>query len=172
MGPAVGRENMIRTQHVGILALVLSICAGAPVHGQPVEALDRLSGKQLQTLMQRWGYRAELSTDSQGDPKISTAMSGAKVAIYFYGCRGAVSKTCSSIQIWAGFAWGKDDPSLQRINEWNQSKRWLKAYMDKDGDPNVEYDLLLDGGVPESNLKAVVEQFERVLGQFMSFIRS
>lgn len=34
-----------------------------------------------------------------------------------------------------------------RINEWNMTKRYSRAYLDKDGDPTLEADLDIEGGV-------------------------
>ena len=48
------------------------------------------------------------------------------------------------IQFYASF---KKKTTLGRINEWNASKRYTRAYLDKEGDPVLEADLDLEGGV-------------------------
>jgi len=49
-----------------------------------------------------------------------------------------------NIQFYASF---KKKTTLGRINDWNSSKRYTRAYLDKDGDPVLEADLDLEGGV-------------------------
>lgn len=49
-----------------------------------------------------------------------------------------------NLQFYAGF---KKKVTLSRINEWNASKRYTRAYADKEGDPVLEADIDLEGGV-------------------------
>jgi hypothetical protein len=49
-----------------------------------------------------------------------------------------------NLQFYASF---KKKTTLGRINDWNASKRYTRAYLDKDGDPVLEADLDLEGGV-------------------------
>ena len=49
-----------------------------------------------------------------------------------------------NLQFYASF---KKKTTLGRINDWNASKRDTRAYLDKDGDPVLEADLDLEGGV-------------------------
>jgi hypothetical protein len=59
-----------------------------------------------------------------------------------------------NVQIYAGFK--KPGTSLARINEWNSTKRYTRAYIDRDGDPVLEADLDLAGG---STPNAIAELF-------------
>ena len=49
-----------------------------------------------------------------------------------------------NLQFYASF---KKKTTMGRINDWNASKRYTRAYLDKDGDPVLESDLDLEGGV-------------------------
>lgn len=37
--------------------------------------------------------------------------------------------------------------SLEKVNEWNKSKRYSRCYLDKDGEPVLQLDLDLAGGI-------------------------
>ncbi len=56
-----------------------------------------------------------------------------------------------TLQLYAGFTGRKI--TLSRINEWNKTKRFSRAYLDKDNDPVIEADIELTGGVTEANFK-------------------
>jgi hypothetical protein len=56
---------------------------------------------------------------------------------------------------------------LERINEWNRSQRFGRAYLDKDGDPVIEMDLDLDdGGLSAALFADNLEFWDAVLGKF------
>lgn len=50
-----------------------------------------------------------------------------------------------SLQAFAGFR--SEKANLTKVNEWNRNKRYSRAYIDGDGDPVIELDLDLRGGV-------------------------
>jgi len=143
--------------------------AGAPAHAQ-VQLIERVSGSELQRLIQAWGYRADLSTDSESDPIIRSAMSGATVTVVFYGCTKEDPKRCDSLQLSSGFIL-KIKPSREKIDEWNRAQRYLKTFLDKEDDPFAQYDVSLVGGVSADNLKDVFRKFDSSLGKFMSFVK-
>lgn len=41
---------------------------------------------------------------------------------------------------------------LETINRWNRDKRYSRSYIDKDGDPVLELDLDLEGGVTDKRI--------------------
>ena len=59
-----------------------------------------------------------------------------------------------NLQFYASF---KRKTTLGRVNDWNAGKRYTRAYLDKDGDPVLEADLDLEGGV---SYGAVAEFFK------------
>lgn len=62
-----------------------------------------------------------------------------------------------SMQLMIGFSGIR--VTLNRINEWNKTKRFTRAYLDKDNDPVLEADLDFRGGV-------TIESIARFLGLF------
>ena len=55
--------------------------------------------------------------------------------------------------------------TLATVNEWNRSKKYSRSYLDKDGDPHLELDLDLSGGITEARvidfLATCRQSFER-----------
>ncbi len=70
-----------------------------------------------------------------------------------------------NLQFYASF---KKKVTLGRINEWNATKRYTRAYMDKDGDPVLEADLDIEGGV---SYGAVAEFFKTWVTSVKLFVQ-
>ncbi|GAA5216167.1 YbjN domain-containing protein [Corallincola platygyrae] len=49
--------------------------------------------------------------------------------------------------------------TVHDMNEWNVSKRLSRAYIDSDGDPGLESDLLANGGLSEEIVKQFIGVF-------------
>jgi len=59
------------------------------------------------------------------------------------------------------------DATLEKVNKWNQEKRFSRAYLDEDGDPHLELDLDLEGGGTED----CVRRFIKISGaSLMNFL--
>jgi hypothetical protein len=53
--------------------------------------------------------------------------------------------------------------TLSLVNKWNQEKRYAKAYLDSDGDLNLEYDVSFAGGVTTDHIAQAASVFETLL---------
>lgn len=150
--------------------LHLVLAAGLLAAG-PATAADklhaRLTGEQLQGLMQDLGYRAQLGVDDAGDPMIDSTASGYKYRVLFYDCEG--DKGCGALEFWAGF--DADEPGdLAKMNEWNLNKRFGRAYLDEEGDPIVTIHYNLAGGVTQTNIEDMFEWWELVVAEFAAYV--
>jgi len=129
---------------------------------------DSISGKDMVELLQTAGYKAELTEDNTGDPKVKTKMGGLNCSIYFFGCEGAKGeKECSSYQFYAGFEHKLDDA---KIIEWNGNKRYARCYPDEDGNVRIEYDEGVEGGVKSEYILKSFDRWEVILNDFSKFI--
>ena len=86
--------------------------------------------------------------------------------IYFYEC--AKTPRCRSIQFTAGFAGSPIGDA--RVAEWNRTKRFGRAYLDKDGDPWVEMDVDAERGMTTEGLANQFDRWNAVMGSFMRYI--
>ena len=56
------------------------------------------------------------------------------------------------------------------MNDWNMNKRWVRAYVDKENDPWVEYDVDLAPGGTYEGLKDQFGIWQDALSHFRKFI--
>ena len=159
------------------LATALLPLLAAPVVAQttgstdaPATAAGQIFASDPQAIMaemQRLGYRAEMTTDDQGDPKIKSAAGGANFSIYFYGCEAG--KDCTSIQFSAGFD-TTNGLDMAVANDWNTRKRYGKVYLDDERDPYIEMDIDMDGGMRTELFADNLGIWDRMLADFQRHI--
>ncbi len=148
----------------GLIAAAAMVALTGTAHAGQVRGQDPGS---VVSALQNGGYKAVLSKDSTGDPKIESASSGAKFIVNFYGCKNNIN--CTTVTLYA--AWSKKDVSMNQMNEWNKSKRFSRAYIDKDGDPAMEFDVDLDdGGMSEELFIDNIEFWEMSIANFQKHI--
>lgn len=99
----------------------------------------QITADQLERVMKAEGYAVR--RDSDGD--IVWTNDGLRWLVLVQG-------DGTSIQV--RFAVGDSRASLERINEWNRTKRFSKSYLDRDGDPILALDLDLAGGVEKARI--------------------
>jgi hypothetical protein len=155
----------------GMSMLKLSLAALALAAAAPAEAaiVQAQSPQTIVTALQKAGYMAQLASDSGGDPMINSAASGSKFKVFFYNCTD--NKDCTTIQFYVGYHLDKP-VAVDEINGFNQSKRFIRAMIDKENDPVMVMDLNLDkGGMSDAlfidNLEVWTSQiadFERAIG--------
>lgn len=149
-----------------LIAFVVSI---APALAQSASCTNIVDGSDPSRIfhLARGHGSAEISTDNRGDPKIDGRMHGVRYQIYFYGCKNG--EKCSSVQFRAGFT-QNNKQTVERMNEWNISKRFGKAAIDKEGDATIEMNVNLQGGVCNANFDETVGWWSTVLRDFLGFI--
>ena len=131
------------------------------------QTVDGTSPGRIAQILQAEGYKALVTTDSEGDPKIDSGSHGVSWSIFFYGCTG--SRNCRSVQFAAAFDM-RDGISPEIINRFNRNKRYTRAYYDTEFDPFLEYDVNLDGGVSEANFADSLDIWNIILGDFIEEI--
>ena len=128
---------------------------------------DGMTGPEVAAWLQKGGYKAELTKDSSDDPMINSAAEGQTFKIYFYDCDEA--KRCKALQFSAGFDL-KEPLKLEKANEWNRKNRYLKVYLDDDGDPYVQYDVNVNAGRTMAGLDDDFGVWTGMIGDFTTFI--
>jgi hypothetical protein len=118
--------------------------------------------------LQQMGYRAKVSADKSGDPKIDTRMGGYSVSIYFYGCEKNVD--CTSIQFQTGVATRKK-LTLAQVNAFNSKKRFSQLSLDEEQDPWLYYDLPTGkAGITGDAFALAAEVYEDQLNELSQMI--
>lgn len=150
-----------------LLALVLSV--GSAAAQAPASCTNIVDGSDPARIfhLARGHGSAEISTDKHGDPKIDGRMHGARYQIYFYGCKNG--EQCTSVQFRSAFTQTVKQ-TVERMNEWNVSKRFGKAAIDKTGDATIEMNINLRGGVCNTNFDETIVWWSTVLREYLTFI--
>lgn len=136
-------------------ALILA----APLGAQTGETMVTAKNPQgLVDAMEAAGYDAELTQDGAGDPMILTRLSGWSTRIYFYGCDETSHDGCDAVQFSAGFDREKPWTAEEAIKLARQY-RFSSAYLDDEGDPYIEWDVITGDGIPTPVFLASVLSF-------------
>ncbi|MCC7053147.1 MAG: YbjN domain-containing protein [Gemmatimonadaceae bacterium] len=134
---------------VAAVALVLA----GPVSAQQMR--ERITAEQLTGLLRDKGLsgqvneRGNVVVENNGS-KIVFFISGQTMQAYF-GLRGTSA-------------------NVNTINEWNKSKRFGRAYIDTDGDPCVELDFDLEGGVSDESVKVWFDTVTAIVRSFRAHV--
>lgn len=124
--------------------------------------------KTLVSALQDAGYKAELTSDSSGDPMIKSSTGGSNFTIFFYGCTD--NKDCRTVQFYSGYN-DPDNASLREMNDWNRDNRFGRAYTADDGSARVEMDVDMDdGGISKLLFIDNLEFWEIIMSKFEDYI--
>jgi hypothetical protein len=150
-----------------ILAFSLAVAQGqTPVQVPQVpQVVTSLTAEEMEAILKEAGYRYERVKEG-AEVFFSLRIGGLRALLFLTDCNGG---RCGSLQLFAGFKMGKP-PTLERINAWNREKRFSRAYLDKDGDPVLESELDLEGGVTRQAIISFLETFEISLSRFATWI--
>jgi hypothetical protein len=140
------------------------LCAAAPASAQTISAADP---KGVAAAMQAAGYRAQLTTDGVGDPKIESSAEGVNYSLYFYGCSGGAG--CTSLLFQAGFDL-QDGASMDMMNVWNKDRLIGAAWLDHEDDPFIEHFVTTVGGLTPENFAEVLRLWSVAIADFKAHI--
>ena len=145
----------------GLVLAALAASWALPAQAQMVRAQDPDS---VVRALQSGGYAATLGTDKIGDPMVTSGVGGTTFQIFFYNC--TAHRECATVTFHSGYDLNQA-VGLERINEWNRTKRFGRAYLDGEADPILEMDVDLDdGGVSSLLFIDNIEFWASVLGDF------
>jgi hypothetical protein len=142
-----------------LLPALCAILVGAAVAAGPGddrEVVERMTVERMQAIIQHEGF-PDVTVDPDGD--LIVRMNGYQVLV-------SVSQNDYSVVL-LRFAISGTRATLRDINEWNSRKLFSRAYLDEDGDPVVEMDVDLAGGVTVARLRDMVRTFAQVQSEFL-----
>ena len=151
-----------------LLAVILAFSLAVAQGQTPVQApkvVTSLTLEEMEAILKEAGYRYE-RVKKDAEVFFVLRMRDLKAALFLMDCKEG---RCGSLQLYAGFNMEKP-PTLERINAWNREKRFSRAYLDKDGDPVLESELDLEGGVTRQAIISFLETFETSLSRFATWI--
>ncbi len=149
----------------GLTACAFVLAAGL-VAAEEKEVISDMPDTRMQKILENHPGVSNIEllekSEDAGQPyrfKIKTGEDSLLVVLFNKG---------ENMQLYAG--WRDTAVSLTRINEWNRDKRFSKAYVDKDGDPCIESDIDLTGGLTEENVHEWIRTYRRSLTSFQEHI--
>jgi hypothetical protein len=119
----------------------------AASHPQPTEAavaeplIDRVSTATLKRMMETEGN--SVSINDRGN--IVWKVEGLTAIMLIYEGEQSIQFYCSV---------SGSDATLKKVNRWNETKRFSRSYIDAEGDPCLELDLDLAGGVTTERIQS------------------
>lgn len=106
----------------------------------PAGKVSVANPRSIAAALQEIGYRAKVVFDD-GNPYIDSAANGANFYLSLENCKE--HKNCQDAMFRSTYAKDAEKPvTLDTINSFNSDHRWVRAYLDKDGGPVLEQDLL------------------------------
>ena len=111
-------------------------------------AAYKITLDQAYQILKKSGF----SLDDKDDDSLTILQEGRKILLF--------QMRDGDFQLYYGASGIKLTP--EQINEWNRTKRLSRAYIDQEGNPVLESDLITDGGITEQNLIAFVKTFTAV----------
>lgn len=147
-----------------VLALALPFAASAK-NMNGAKSLITGDAEAIAELAEKYGS-ASTDIDDWGDPMVRGTIGGKDYIIYFYGCEEQMTggKMCTNMHLTS--YWGGGDLDLEDVNAWNRDNRSGKAYIDSDGDPTLEWNVNLLGGVSEEMLDDTLRWWSESLSEF------
>lgn len=109
---------------------------------------------------------ARLLADSYGDPLIEAVAGGRPYDITFYEC--SENRDCRSIMLRAAFR--AKGQTAAEMADWNRGQRFGKAYLDAEGNPIVEMNVNLAGGVTMGNLQSTFDRWQAAIDAFAGHV--
>ena len=141
-----------------LLALALALAVAAPAL-EAQRTVTSITRDDLITYVKDEGFG---SIETRNATSFLTRMEGYKVAFF-------VLSDGESVQ--AYFGRSGTEARLASINAWNKSKRYSRAYLDDDGDPVLELDLDLAGGVTPDRIRDFIRTVKLSVSKFSSEVK-
>ncbi|WP_414900394.1 YbjN domain-containing protein [Sphingomonas flavalba] len=158
----------MRAALIAIMAMAaLSDGAAAQPRADRDRPIDVSRAEVVAGAVRDAGYKAELKHNEKGAPYIVSAANGAPFIIEFYGCRP--DSGCSSLQF---YSWYRKEAgfTLDMVNEWNAGKRFLKTYIDKEGDLGATMDVTTIGRMTPANFADALDWWAVMSADLATFI--
>ena len=133
-----------------ILLVLFGLLCGFSTNAYAQTAPEIVTAEDLDKILSvaREFGTAELTTDSEGDPKISGEVYTVSYSILFYGCED--NKNCKEISFFTG--WGDFTGSEEDVREWSWRRGFGQAAV-RNGDALLKMKVNLNKGVTMDNFR-------------------
>lgn len=147
--------------------LTVAALALTPIAAQ-AEILTARDANSLHRFFEDEGADVERLIDNVGDPQLDVVHYGDEFTVFYYGCSN--NDNCDAIQFYSGYA-TDGRVRLKTVNDFNEAKRWVRAYVADDGSTKLEMDVYFgDGGLDADDFNDLVSFWTRRMNEFEDII--
>ena len=146
-----------------VLAATPSLAADLPKGG--------MTANEIAVWLKQGGYPAEVKQDlsTPSDQIVATSTDGVDAEIYLFGCAGeGDARRCASIQYVTASA-AAPNVTLAKVNAWNATHRYIKAYLADRNALYGEYDLDVSPGGAYEMLDESLRNWRGAIAEFKTF---
>lgn len=155
-------------KHLLATAFVLGLSAAA-FAVTPTIAQTLIDGTDFDAVVNSArGYGAATLEKLDDDIYIDARIDGVPYYLGFRNCDGELS--CDDFVLQAYYIGPEID--YIKVNTWNYDKRWVKMYIDDDGDAILEMDVNLTGGISTTTLDEAFYYWSLALAEFADLFDS
>lgn len=127
--------------------------------------------QQIVNILQSMGKGGELKFDKDGDPEVTGKTENINFVIFFYNCQKQQQPIrCRSYQFWASFHNLASPPTLEKINQWNETKRLAQASTDGDGRFRIKMNVNPRGADIDVNFRAYMDWWTLAVREYKQHI--
>lgn len=155
---------------VGVIVLSVAGLTALPASAQTV--FEPLTSNDVVQVLKGMGYDSTVdpSDDDFEGEYVNSKIDKVSYWIHFSAC-DEDGTNCEVIVFDAGFSYNDKSkrPSLESINDWNEYHLG-KAGLDKGGDPYINIEVNIVGGITRANLIDNVKWWENMLEEFTDYV--
>jgi hypothetical protein len=144
-----------------VLAIALTAAAPAAAETLTEQGVTR---EQMVKIMTAHGLPARIDKNSSDNVIVKSRVDDINFDVYFFDCNDA---SCREIQFAAG--WSNSTASADKINEWNTTKRYLRAYSKPNKVIWAEQDVIV-GRTTTENIDEYLTTWSTALARFKEFM--
>ena len=146
--------------------MLVAALAGAALSIGVAQAAPLLPGgvtrAEVTAALAAKGLPAALKADGAGEQLIATKVGDTPFVIIFYGCK---AQRCQSVMFKTAYHFD-GGVSAATINDWNRNKRFIRAWLDPDQDPNAVMDVDFEKGATSEAIASNLETWLGILPLF------
>jgi hypothetical protein len=163
---------MIRSLRAAVASFAVAAFAALALGG-PVAAQARpipkegLAIEDVIAFLVAQGFEPKVERTDDGTRYVQAqAANGVKFEVDLYDCEAS---KCRAVQFLSSFDL-KEPMSLDKANEWNRTKRYIRVYLDPAGDPIFAYDANVAPGGTYEALQDDLDVFLQFLPEMLQHI--
>lgn len=149
-----------------LLAAVAGLVVCGTAQARPINDKG-MTIEEVSAWVKAAGYEPKIEKTADGESYITTkTKGGVNFDVDLYDCEAG---RCRAVQFTASFDLKSPLP-LAKANDWNRTKRYVRLYVNKDGDPVFQYDANVAPGGTYEALDDDLDVFTQFIPEMLEHI--